>query len=82
MLTRLKQNTMQPTIIIVTVSESQKGFSGLIILIVIHFYRATRMHSVVYALGLRGAVSVRLSVCHTRVLCRNNRAHHHTISTG
>ena len=26
--------------------------------------------------------SVRLSVCHTDVLCHNNRAHHQAISTG
>jgi len=35
------------------------------------------MHSAVYAVVR--CLSVRLSVCHTRVLCRNNRADHEAI---
>jgi len=45
-----------------------------------HFYRAMRMHSAIYAVVR--CLSVRLSVCHTGVSCRNNRAHHQSISTG
>jgi len=48
-----------------------------------NFYRAPHMHSAVYAVArcLSVRPSVRQSVCHTDVLCRNNKTHHHWIVT-
>ena len=42
-------------------------------------FTARRMHSTVYAVVW--CLSVQTSVCHSGILCRNNRIHHQAIST-